>query len=237
MNVLKLVFCRLHNFNSVISINNGIRRIGQVFFSTSQSRNGLMEFFDEKINWAMDKIAVGRPWRVDELRIKSNEDLHKLWYILLKERNMLMTMEEEYKRELRVFPSPERIFKVEESMENLQQVVKERNEAYNVLETGTTGEHHPRYVKNFLGLPVLKWPREHIIPEYINKRHKLLYPNRIEKWQVKYLKLHREKMLLRYRYQKYHLRTKRIKQLKDAFPYLTDEFIEEQVPEPKPVEF
>ncbi|KAL3861235.1 hypothetical protein ACJMK2_007283 [Sinanodonta woodiana] len=237
MNLLKHVFCRLQNFNSINSINNGIKRINQVFFSTSQSRNGLMEFFDDKLNWGMDKVSVGRPWRVDELRIKSNEDLHKLWYVLLKERNMLMTMEEEYKRKLRAFPSPERIFKVEESMENLQQVVKERNEAYNVLETGTTGEHHPRYVKNFLGLTVLKQPREHIIPEYMNKKYKLLYPNRIEKWQVKYLRLHREKMLFRYRYQKYQLRKKRLRELKDAFPYLADEVLEEHVPEPKPVEF
>ena len=55
---------------------------------------------------------AGRPWRVDELRIKSNSDLHKLWYVLLKERNMLLTMQHEYERQCELFPNPERIEKV-----------------------------------------------------------------------------------------------------------------------------
>jgi len=33
-------------------------------------------------------------------------------YVLLKERNMIMTMEEEYKREAELFPNPERLEKV-----------------------------------------------------------------------------------------------------------------------------
>lgn len=39
-----------------------------------------MEFFDNKKNWAVEHIKVGRAWKKDELRIKSNQDLHKLWY-------------------------------------------------------------------------------------------------------------------------------------------------------------
>jgi large subunit ribosomal protein L47 len=82
------------------------------YFSTTQWRTDLMEFFDEKKNWMEPKVKHGRPWRIDELRLKSNVDLHKLWYVLHKERNMLLTMDDFYQKNAMSFPSPERIAKV-----------------------------------------------------------------------------------------------------------------------------
>lgn len=93
-----------------------------------------MEFFEDKKHWGKSEIRVGRGWRLDELRIKSNMDLHKL-YVLLKEKNMLLTMQHEAERLYEIFPNPERIDKVQESMDNIETVVRERNKAYHMLET------------------------------------------------------------------------------------------------------
>lgn len=41
----------------------------------------LMEFFDIEKNWGQDGVRVGRSWRKEELRVKSNSDLHKLWQV------------------------------------------------------------------------------------------------------------------------------------------------------------
>lgn len=114
-----------------------------------------MEFFDDQKNFGENEVKCGRSWKKDELRIKSNTDLHKLWYILLKEHNMLLTMEQESKDQTRLFPSPERIDKVKESMSNLEEVVRERNKAYYLLETGKTGERPKEVVQNAFGLNML----------------------------------------------------------------------------------
>ena len=94
-------------------------------------------------------------------------DLHVMFlsrYVLLKERNRLLTMEEEYRYQHELFPNPERIdkvistilihcsgraspsfhFQVEESMRNIMTVVRERDVAYQLLETGKTGEQTPQ---------------------------------------------------------------------------------------------
>ncbi|THD18375.1 39S ribosomal protein L47 mitochondrial [Fasciola hepatica] len=79
---------------------------------TGQRFQGLLDFFDDPKNWGESRVTSGRPWRMEELRLKSNTDLHELWYVLLKERNMLMTMEEEHNRCLERMPNPERFEKV-----------------------------------------------------------------------------------------------------------------------------
>ena len=81
-------------------------------FHTTTKAGDLMEFFDDEKHWGARRIRVGRSWTQDELRIKSNEDLNKLWFVLLKERNMLLTMEEAYKQECLRLPNEERIDKV-----------------------------------------------------------------------------------------------------------------------------
>lgn len=70
--------------------------------------------------------SVGRQWSVKELRRKSYEDLHRLWYILYKEKNMLLTEQQLSRRRQLIFPQPERFQKVQKSMGAIRQVLGER---------------------------------------------------------------------------------------------------------------
>lgn len=65
---------------------------------------------------------------------------------------MLLTMEYESAEQMKLFPNPERLDKVKESMENIETVVRERNEAYFLLETGETGERPRKLARNVFGL-------------------------------------------------------------------------------------
>ncbi|KAI9019779.1 mitochondrial 39-S ribosomal protein L47 (MRP-L47)-domain-containing protein [Hyaloraphidium curvatum] len=61
---------------------------------------GLDEFFDSPQGWLWHKDLVnfGRGWTHGELRRKSFEDLHKLWFVCLKERNRLASQKDEARR-------------------------------------------------------------------------------------------------------------------------------------------
>ncbi|XP_055542450.1 39S ribosomal protein L47, mitochondrial [Wyeomyia smithii] len=164
-------------------------------FSLSSRRFDLSEFFEDKKNLGENEVKHGRAWTKDELRIKANSDLHKLWFILLKERNMLLTMEHECNDKMELFPSPERLDKVKESMENIEHVVRERNRAYYELGTGETGERPGKLEYNQLGLRFYYRMFEHVIPKHRNGKwnqtHKFFYKGAAV---TKFLRLYREKL-------------------------------------------
>ncbi|RMZ98220.1 39S ribosomal mitochondrial [Brachionus plicatilis] len=199
----------ISRFNKALSLGNDLSKLipkttpavlplhqlTKKFNSTSVTGNKLMEFFDDKKNWTEEKVKHGRPWTLDELRLKSNVDLHKLWYILHKERNMLLTMEEIYKQKDLPMPSHERIAKVDETMENVLGVVEERNIAFNLLETGETKKLIPYRRYNSFGHIQYYKPREYLVPWYLNRMWKLKYHyKKIPYWSKFYSSLNRVRL-------------------------------------------
>ncbi|XP_015278837.1 PREDICTED: 39S ribosomal protein L47, mitochondrial [Gekko japonicus] len=132
---------------------------------------GLEEFFDDPKNWGETEIKSGDSWTVEQLRGKSSEDLHKLWYVLLKERNMLLTLEQEAKRQRLPMPSPERLEKVETSMERMDQVIQEREDALRLLQTGQEKQWPGEWRHDFLGRIIWYTFREWPIPWHLNSKH------------------------------------------------------------------
>jgi len=81
---------------------------------------------------------------------------------------MLLTMEEVHKKEIRLWPNPERLDRVKESMENLEAVVRERNRALMELEYGETGETPTKTVTSFMGFKYEKKLQEHLEPPHMH---------------------------------------------------------------------
>jgi len=91
---------------------------------------GLEEFFDGSAGGESGAFRTGRSWRASELRLKSFEDLHKLWFVLLKEKNKLLTERRLAKTMQTNWANPERLGKVRISMARLKTVATERTKVH-----------------------------------------------------------------------------------------------------------
>ncbi|XGW30254.1 hypothetical protein V3C99_009331 [Haemonchus contortus] len=140
----------------------------QLFRSAATGKDLFRQFYDDEANFGKSELRPkkrpGRSWTEDELRLKSNSDLHKLWYVCLKERNMLLTMQAAYVSHARSMPNPERIDRVNETMRNIESVVHERNDAYYKLETGDGASPPMRTITSFMGFTYKKQAEEHLEP-------------------------------------------------------------------------
>ncbi|KAJ7175862.1 mitochondrial 39-S ribosomal protein L47 (MRP-L47)-domain-containing protein, partial [Mycena filopes] len=98
-------------------------------------------FTDPLIKYtALIDIITGRSWEASELRLKSFKDLHTLWYVLLREANLLATQREEMRqlggqfrkgasRPLHLFRA-DAMLQVRKSMARIKAVMNERRLAY-----------------------------------------------------------------------------------------------------------
>ncbi|XP_053286097.1 39S ribosomal protein L47, mitochondrial [Pleuronectes platessa] len=185
---------------------------------TTVGRRGLEEFFDLPENWGETNVKSGAPWTAKHLRTKSNEDLHKLWYVLLKEKNLLLTLEQEARRQRVQMPSPERIRKIERSLIRLETVVSERETALRLLQTGQEKGRPGAWRRNIFGH--VSWYRfkEYAIPWYMNTRYKRkrFYTPEFVK---QHMKLRLEKHL-RSKARKANLKRDTEAKLKEKFPHM-----------------
>jgi len=95
-------------------------------YSTSGPALGLEEFRDSVSREKRLLEKVGRSWTAKELRRKSFDDLWRLWLVLYKERNMLLTEKQILRRRSIELPQPDRWRKVKKSMAAIRHVMGER---------------------------------------------------------------------------------------------------------------
>ncbi|CAG8499644.1 5018_t:CDS:2 [Ambispora leptoticha] len=130
---LKIITC----FRRSLKTSQNPESTGTELVQKHRDVQGLYEFFldGKKALATIDELKVGRSWRAAELRKKKFDDLHKLWYILLKERNMLATMKQEAKR-FNKYEGPwaeahqKRNFKCVKAMARIKFVLNERRVCY-----------------------------------------------------------------------------------------------------------
>uniref|UniRef100_A0A2K5LEN4 Large ribosomal subunit protein uL29m n=1 Tax=Cercocebus atys TaxID=9531 RepID=A0A2K5LEN4_CERAT len=154
---------------------------------TTLSRKGLEEFFDDPKNWGQEKVKSGAAWTCQQLRNKSNEDLHKL---------------------------------VVDSMDALDKVVQEREDALRLLQTGQERARPGAWRRDIFGRIIWHKFKQWVIPWHLNKRY-----NRKRFFAMPYvdhfLRLEREKRA-RIKARKENLERKKAKILLKKFPHLAE---------------
>ena len=115
-------------FSTVEAADTDIAPVSTSPTSDAHGSSPLDAFRDPVDRQTRTTVPVGRPWSVQELRRKSYDDLHKLWYVLYKEKNMLLTEQQLSRTRQLVFPQPERLKKVKRSMQQIKHVLGERKQ-------------------------------------------------------------------------------------------------------------
>eukprot|EP01059_Diplonema_ambulator_P032682 TRINITY_DN6531_c0_g1_i1.p1 TRINITY_DN6531_c0_g1~~TRINITY_DN6531_c0_g1_i1.p1 ORF type:complete len:415 (+),score=115.54 TRINITY_DN6531_c0_g1_i1:48-1292(+) len=96
-------------------------------------QKGIEEFVGQHViekGFGSQTPDPGRAWGVEELESKGYEDLRRIWFLCLKERNQLKSLELFYQHQAETFgdfPHPDRLNRVETTMRRLKQVVSDRH--------------------------------------------------------------------------------------------------------------
>lgn len=134
---------------------------------------------------------------------------------------MLLTLEQEAKRQVLPMPSPERLEKVIKSMDALDQVVQEREDALRLLQTGQEKARPGAWRRDIFGRIIWHKFKQWPVPWYLNKRY-----NRKRFFAMPYVdhfvRLRLEKHA-RIEARKKNLQKKKEKLLQAKFPHLSQD--------------
>jgi hypothetical protein len=109
----------------VLSSTNFIKRD----FHSTRPILGMEEFFATPLKDGQQIVKAGRAWTAAELRNKSFQDLHVLWFLCLKERNYLLSERLYYRQIGMAAADPGRLGKVRFTMARIKVVIGERSRA------------------------------------------------------------------------------------------------------------
>eukprot|EP01039_Chlorochromonas_danica_P003392 gene3392-3717_t len=103
------------------------------FHSSGGPTRGFEDFYDPV--GADVTVTAGRGWTAPDLRRKSFDDLHKLWYVLYKERNVLLSSRLRVRRGLNPVAKEDekRYIQVKRSMAAIKRVIDERKKIDKIL--------------------------------------------------------------------------------------------------------
>eukprot|EP00162_Nutomonas_longa_P003212 comp13901_c0_seq1/m.19654 comp13901_c0_seq1/g.19654 ORF comp13901_c0_seq1/g.19654 comp13901_c0_seq1/m.19654 type:complete len:199 (-) comp13901_c0_seq1:27-623(-) len=99
----------------------------------SANQRAVEQFYSEPSDIPKESLKAtqfGREWSCQLLRNKSFEDLHKLHYVLLKEKNALLTEQLSMSQLGKPMVRKTRLSSVDTSMRNIATVIAERNREY-----------------------------------------------------------------------------------------------------------
>ena len=103
------------------------RRLAAVSTSTSTSSSLLLFSHLLKTETQIHTLPTsGRAWTAADLRKKSWDDLHSLWIVLLKEKNLLLSERDAARARKERLANPFRATKVRKSMSRVKAVMWER---------------------------------------------------------------------------------------------------------------
>jgi large subunit ribosomal protein L47 len=86
----------------------------------------ISDFTDVAHDSNTEKVTTGRAWRAEELRLKSDDDLNKLWFVLVKEETTLLGDSYLKKQKYTVPGIKPRIDKVKQTKARILTVLRER---------------------------------------------------------------------------------------------------------------